>query len=100
MYFLQTPQHKEFAGCCFHSKKNGLREFKNNLELFYNNTEEIKQNKEDQKKKDLIERRFVINTASKLYNKLLNIYAIQYDKFSIAQKKRINVLNKPENVKS
>ena len=37
-------------------------------------------------------------TASKLYNKFLNIYATQYDKLSIAQKKPIKVLNKPKSL--
>ena len=43
------------------------------------------------KKKDLI------NTAF-AYSKFLNTLVTQYDKFSIAQKKRVNILNKPENV--
>ena len=38
----------------------------------------------------------MINTVSKLYNKLLNIYKTQYNKFSEDLKKRVNVLNKPE----
>ena len=38
----------------------------------------------------------MINTASKLYDKLLNIYTTQYDKLSKDLNNRINVLNKPE----
>ena len=38
----------------------------------------------------------MIDTASKLCDNLLNIYAPRYDKFSENLKKRINVLNKPE----
>ena len=40
----------------------------------------------------------MIDTASKLCDNLLNIYATRYDKFSENLKKRINVLNKPEMV--
>ena len=40
----------------------------------------------------------MINTFSKLYDKLLNIYTTQFDNLSVDQKKRINVLNRPENV--
>ena len=36
-------------------------------------------------------------TASKLYDKLLNIYTTQYDKLTKAQKNRIKVQNRPEN---
>ena len=43
-------------------------------------------------------RKNVINTASKLYDKLLNIHTTQYDNFSEDQKKNVNVLNKPENL--
>ena len=38
----------------------------------------------------------MIDTASKLCDNLLNMYATRYDKFSKKKKKRINVLNKPE----
>ena len=41
-------------------------------------------------------RKVVVNTASKLYDKLLNIYKNQYNKLSEDQKKIITVLNKPE----
>ena len=40
----------------------------------------------------------MINTASKLYDKLFNIYTTQYDNVPEYNKKRINVLNCPENV--
>ena len=40
----------------------------------------------------------MINTASELYNKILNIYETQYDTFSIARKERINVLKNPGNL--
>ena len=36
----------------------------------------------------------MINAACKLYNKLVNIYASQYSKFSEDLKKRVNDLNK------
>ena len=49
------------------------------------------------RKKDL-EKKFVVNTASKLFDRLLNIYKTQENKFSEDQKEKINVLNKPENV--
>ena len=49
------------------------------------------------RKKDL-EKKVVVNTASKLYDRLLNIYKTQENKFSEDQKEKINVLNKPENV--
>ena len=38
----------------------------------------------------------MINTASKLYDKLLNKYTTQYNKLSEDSKKRVNILNKPE----
>ena len=38
------------------------------------------------------------NTASKLYDKLLNIYTTQYENLSEGQKKKVNVLNIPENL--
>ena len=40
----------------------------------------------------------MINAPSELYNKPLNMYPTQYDDFSIAQKKKINILNKPKNL--
>ena len=40
----------------------------------------------------------MLATASELYNKLLNTYATQYDNFWKAQKKKIDVLNKPGNL--
>ena len=40
----------------------------------------------------------MINTASKLYDKLLNIYKTQCDNVPEYKKKRINVLNCHENV--
>ena len=43
-------------------------------------------------------RKVVLNAASELCNKLPNIYEIHYDKFSIAQKKRVIVLTKHENL--
>ena len=38
----------------------------------------------------------MINAASKLYNKLLNIYTTHYDKLSEDSEKRVSVLNQPE----
>ena len=65
--------------------------------MLYYDTEETKPNNEAQEK-DLGKRKVVINTVSKLYVKLLNIYATQYDNFSEDYKKEINVLNRPENI--
>ena len=44
-------------------------------------------------------RNVVTNTASEIYNMLVNIYITQYDEFLIASKKKIYVLNKLENLK-
>ena len=63
--------------------------------MLYYDTEETKPNNEAQEK-NLGKRKVVINTVSKLYVKLLNIYATQYDNFSEDYKKEINVLNRPE----
>ena len=43
-------------------------------------------------------RKAVINTFSTLYDKLLNIYTTQFYNLLVDQKKRINVLNRPENL--
>ena len=43
------------------------------------------------RKKNLEERKVVFDTAPELYNKLLNIYKIQYDKLRKSRKKRIKV---------
>ena len=43
-------------------------------------------------------RKAVINTFSRLYDKLLNIYTTQFYNLLVDQKKRINVLNRPENL--
>ena len=40
----------------------------------------------------------MINTASTLYDNLLNIYTTQYDNISEDQKKKINVLKRLENL--
>ena len=40
----------------------------------------------------------MINTASKLYDTLLNICKTQYDNLSEDQKKKISVLNRPKNL--
>ena len=61
------------------------------VELFYDDTKEIKPNNDDQEK-DLELRKVVINTASKLYDKLLNIYTTKYGNISEDQKKKIKVL--------
>ena len=72
-------------------------ELKDILKLIYNDTEQINPNNEDQEK-DLEKRKVLINTASKSYDKLLNIYTTQYDNLSDDQKKKINVQNRPESV--
>ena len=81
----------------FNSRPPGLIKGNTVLELFYDDPEEIKPNHED-REKDFQKRKVVVNTASELYNELLNIYTIHYDKFLITQKKRISILEKPENL--
>ena len=66
------------------------------MELFYYDTEEIKPVTEDQKK-DLENRKNVINRTSKLYT-LLNIYITQYNKLTEDQKKTASVPDRPENL--
>ena len=97
MYSKDFTYHNinEFAKRSFYSKQNDLSDFKNTLQIFYYDTKEIEPNNEDQEK-DLQKRKVLINTVSKLYNKLLNIYATQYYIFSEDWKKRVKVLNKPE----
>ena len=46
--------------------------------------------------KDLAKRQIVISSVSRLYDKVLNIYTTQYEKFSEDLKKMVNILNKPE----
>ena len=46
--------------------------------------------------KDLAKRQIVINSVSRLYDKVLNIYTTQYEKFSEDLKKMVNILNKAE----
>ena len=55
----------------------------------------IKPNNEDQEK-DLEKRKVVVNTVSKLYGSIFNIYKTQYKKLSEYQKNSINVLNRLE----
>ena len=61
-------------------------------ETLYFYIQEIKTNNEAQEKA-LEKQKFVINTASKLYDKLLNRYTTQYDNISKGLKKRLSVLN-------
>ena len=81
----------------FNSRPPGLIKGNTVLELFYDDPEEIKP-KNEEWEKDFEKRKVVINTASELYNELLNIYTIHYDKFLITQKIRISILEKPENL--
>ena len=46
--------------------------------------------------KDLAKRQIVISSVSRLYDKVLNIYTTQYEKFSEYLKKMVNILNKAE----
>ena len=46
--------------------------------------------------KDLAKRQIVISSVSRLYDKILNIYTTQYEKFSEDLKKMVNILNKAE----
>ena len=55
----------------FHSKQNNLNEFKDALEIFYYDSERLNQIMKLRKRTQ--EKKVVINTASKLYNKLLNM---------------------------
>ena len=64
------------------------------METFCYDNEKFKPNNEAQEK-DLEKRKVMVNTASKLYDKLLNIYT-QDNKFLEDLKKRVNVLNKTE----
>ena len=57
----------------------------------------IKPNNEDQEK-DLEKRKVVVNTVSKLYGSIFNIYKMQYKKLSEYQKNSINVLNRLESL--
>ena len=43
--------------------------------------------------KDLAKRQIVISSVSRLYDKVLNIYTTQYEKFSEDLKKMVNILN-------
>ena len=40
----------------------------------------------------------MINAASEIYNKLLNIGKTQYDNLSKVHQEKLNVLNKPKNL--
>ena len=46
--------------------------------------------------KDSAKRQIVISSVSRLYDKVLNIYTTQYEKFSEDLKKMVNILNKAE----
>ena len=46
--------------------------------------------------KDLAKRQIVISSVSRLYDKVLNIYTTQYEKFSEDLKEMVNILNKAE----
>ena len=46
--------------------------------------------------KGLAKRQIVISSVSRLYDKVLNIYTTQYEKFSEDLKKMVNILNKAE----
>ena len=98
MNFYKYHNIHDFAKRSFYSKQNDLTEFKDILDLFYYDTEKIKPNNEAQEKA-LEKRKIMINTASKLYDKLLNIYTTHFHKLSEDLKKRVNVLNKPETLK-
>ena len=76
------------------SKQNDLDQFKDTLQTFHYDTGKIIPNNEAQEK--ALEKKVVINTPSKLYDKLLSIYTTQYDKISEDLKKRTSVLCKPE----
>ena len=95
--FYKYRNIKGFAKHSFDWKQNYLIKFNDKLEIFYYNTEEVKWNNKAQKK-DLEKWKVVINTAFNLYDKLLNIHETQHDKLSEDVKKRISVLNRPENL--
>ena len=79
---------KKFAKRLPDLKLNDLKYIEENLEFFYHDTEKIKPNNEDEAK-NLQKRKVVVNTTSKLYDKLLNIYTNQCNKLSEDQKKTI-----------
>ena len=89
-YYTSYKYHnmKEFAKRPPDLKLNDLKYFEENLEFFYHDTKKIKPNNEDEEK-NLQKRKVVVNTTSKLYDKLLNIYTYQYNKLSEDQKKTI-----------
>ena len=70
-----------FAWSFLYDNSLRLERVKDILEIFYGHAEETKPNNEAQEK-DLEKRKIVIDTVSKLYVKLLNIYTTQYDDFS------------------
>ena len=80
----------EFDERSFYSKQNDLNEFKNKFLILKKLSQTINL------RKKYLEKKVVIDTASKSCDNLLNIYATRYDKFSENLKKRINVLNKPD----
>ena len=95
--FYKYHKIKDLIKRSSYSKLNDLIVFKDILELFYDDANEIQPNNKDQEK-DLEKRTVVINTASELYDKLLNIYTTKYENLSENQKENINFLNRPENV--
>ena len=78
----------------FDDKRSYLSDFKYKLEEFYYDTQEINPDDETQEK-DLVDRKNVINSAPKSYDKLLNKYETQYNNLPRNKKKMINVINKP-----
>ena len=78
----------------FDDKRSYLSDFKYKLEEVYYDTQEINPDDETQEK-DLVDRKNVINSAPKSYDKLLNKYETQYNNLPGNKKKMINVINKP-----
>ena len=78
----------------FDDKRSYLSDFKYKLEELYYDTQEINPDDETQEK-DLVDRKNVINSAPKSYDKLLNKYETQYNNLPGNKKKMINVINKP-----
>ena len=74
--FYKYHNINKFVKRSFYSKENDLSDFKDIWGTFYYNTQELNPNNESHKK-DVEKRRAVINTASKLHNKLLNRYSTQ-----------------------
>ena len=88
--FLKHDKIKKLTELSFASKQKGLKEFKTTLELFHDETKGIEPTNETQVT-DIKNKTAALDTASKLYNKLLEIYANLFNKLKHDKKKQINL---------